>query len=237
MLPPGVADLLPRHLLDTSCAPFRFPTAHQAPLSQQPPCLLLLLLLQAYPDSDCCAPRVTHHAHCVVAQGRQLEGLLVHQHRGEEGVGHSTQHASAVACRRACADGAAAAAAAAVVCGGGSCSRCALRVSSSAAAEWKGATCPQNPQSSGCRNPHVRRACARLAKHNSPVFSSQPQAPLCAIRASILSASETTAREAPLDSCATKPTCVGAAERQQQQRNEGCGQGGSRQHARRPGDA
>jgi len=40
----------------------------------------------------------------------------------------------------------------------------------------------------------------------SPVFSSQPQAPLCDMRASILRASATTAREAPLDSWATKPT-------------------------------
>jgi hypothetical protein len=39
-----------------------------------------------------------------------------------------------------------------------------------------------------------------------PVFSSQPQAPLWDMRASILSASATTAREAPLDSWATKPT-------------------------------
>lgn len=51
----------------------------------------------------------------------------------------------------------------------------------------------------GGEGDHLGRVCP-------PVFSSQPQAPLWDMRASILSASATTAREAPLESWATKPT-------------------------------
>jgi hypothetical protein len=52
---------------------------------------------------------------------------------------------------------------------------------------------PPPPGGGGGEVDHLGQVCL-------PVFSSQPQAPLWDMRASILSASATTAREAPLDS-------------------------------------